>query len=66
MTDPFDKYRQYDQDLRDAYAAGLDAAREAVAGTRPEDHPYPQCDCPYCCDVALAVAAIDALREASK
>ena len=41
----------------------LDEAREAVAGTRPQDHPYPECDCPYCCDVALALAAIDALKE---
>ena len=34
MSDPFDVFRKYDQDLRDAYADGyaaaLDAAREAV------------------------------------
>ena len=57
-------------DWREGRAAGLDAARDAVEGTRPPDHDYPdpdrKCDCPYCCDVDRALAAIDALREEKK
>lgn len=57
-------------DWREGRAAGLDAARDAVEGTRPPDHDYPdpdrKCDCPYCCDVDRALAAIDALRGEAK
>lgn len=54
MGDGFDEYRQYDQDLRDAYTAGLDAAREAVAALIPRDYELNWC---------AALDAIDALRE---
>ena len=76
MGDGFDKYRQYDQDLRDAYTAGLDAAREAVLalphyramecdpGLMPGKHddsdPWLR---GYLVDSDKALAAIDALRE---
>ena len=61
--DSLGKWVRYEDHLDEvawAVSEVLEAARDAVLGTRPQDHPYPECDCPYCCDVALAIAAIDA------
>lgn len=72
MSDPFDVYRQYDQDLRDAYndgiAAALDAAWIAVGNVpcQTTTHGDDWRDISGPVVKRDALTAIDALREVQK
>lgn len=69
VGDGFDKYRQYDQDLRDAYAKGFAAALDAAwiaVGNVPcatTTHGDDFRDIPGPIVKRNALAAIDALKE---